>query len=160
MQPLENIALYSWGSAVLAWMYRQLCVACHRSAGNANLGGCAYLLQVWCWERWPLGRPTLHGLPVSTLKCDAGSSVRIVCIIMLYALTCFPCSLQKWPYRDCRSVGLYVWKVVKNVKGNPQRRYKQYTDLLDVLTQHQVSTSRLVAFFQHVICQKSNYVRH
>lgn len=75
MQPLENIALYSWGNTVLAWTYRQLCVAYCRSTGNANLCGCAYLLQVWCWERWPVGRPTLCGLPVSTLKCNAGSSV-------------------------------------------------------------------------------------
>ena len=27
-QPWENIEAYSWGSAVLAWMYRQLYVAC------------------------------------------------------------------------------------------------------------------------------------
>jgi hypothetical protein len=27
------------------------------------------------------------------------------------------------------------------VRGNPQRKYKQFTDLLDVLTQHQVTLS-------------------
>jgi hypothetical protein len=65
-QPWETIATYSWGSAVLAWLYRQLCVACRRTAPNANLGGCCYLLQVWCWERFPIGRPQRPpGLPVS-----------------------------------------------------------------------------------------------
>jgi hypothetical protein len=51
-QPWENIAGYSWGSTVLAWMYRQLCNASCRTSG-----GCSYLLQIWCWERWPIGRP-------------------------------------------------------------------------------------------------------
>ncbi|XP_062186666.1 serine/threonine-protein phosphatase 7 long form homolog [Phragmites australis] len=49
----ENVGLYSWGSATLAWLYRQLCDACRRSGDHANLGGCAYLLQVWMWERLP-----------------------------------------------------------------------------------------------------------
>jgi hypothetical protein len=43
-QPWENIAGYSWGSAVLTWTYRQLCVACCRTSGHANLRGCSYLL--------------------------------------------------------------------------------------------------------------------
>ena len=43
-QPWENIVAYNWGSAVLAWTYRQLCVACRRTSGYANLGGCSYLL--------------------------------------------------------------------------------------------------------------------
>jgi hypothetical protein len=30
MQPLENIATYSWGTVVLAWTYHQLCNACRR----------------------------------------------------------------------------------------------------------------------------------
>ncbi|XP_062187888.1 serine/threonine-protein phosphatase 7 long form homolog [Phragmites australis] len=47
----ENVGLYSWGSATLAWLYRQLCDACRHSGDHANLGGCAYLLQVWMWER-------------------------------------------------------------------------------------------------------------
>jgi hypothetical protein len=68
MQPLENITTYSWGTAVLAWTYRQLCNACRRQSPNANLGGCSYLLQVWIWERFSVGRPTKPPcLPVSAL---------------------------------------------------------------------------------------------
>jgi hypothetical protein len=61
-QVWDNIRGYSWGSAVLAWLYRQLCDACSRSGQDANLGGCAYLLQIWIWERLPVGRP--HRGPV------------------------------------------------------------------------------------------------
>ena len=56
-QQWENIAQYSWGSATLAWMYRQLCDACRRVGNDSNLGGCAYLLQIWIWGRFPVGRP-------------------------------------------------------------------------------------------------------
>ena len=56
-QQWENIAQYSWGSATLAWLYRQLCDACRRVASDSNLGRRAYLLQIWIWERFPVGRP-------------------------------------------------------------------------------------------------------
>jgi hypothetical protein len=37
---------YSWGSAALAWLYRQLCDACRRRSKDSNLSGCLWLLQV------------------------------------------------------------------------------------------------------------------
>jgi hypothetical protein len=67
-RPWENIALFSWGSAVLAWMYRQLCAACRHGSGYPSLGGCSYLLQIWIWYRWPVGRPRMANLPVSNLR--------------------------------------------------------------------------------------------
>ncbi|RLN04599.1 hypothetical protein C2845_PM13G15370 [Panicum miliaceum] len=50
-QDRENIATFSWGSTTLGWLYLQMCGACRRSESNANLGSCAYLLQLWMWER-------------------------------------------------------------------------------------------------------------
>ena len=46
-QVWDNLGQYSWGSATLAWLYRQLCDGCRRSGADSNLGGCAYLLQIW-----------------------------------------------------------------------------------------------------------------
>lgn len=66
-QQWEHIASYSWASATLAWLYRQLCAACTRTRQNANLGGCAYLLQVWMWERFPIGRPDRGPIEVYNL---------------------------------------------------------------------------------------------
>uniref|UniRef100_K3YLA0 SWIM-type domain-containing protein n=1 Tax=Setaria italica TaxID=4555 RepID=K3YLA0_SETIT len=43
-QDWDNICLYSWGSAVLAWLYRQLCEACRCTARDSNIGGYAYIL--------------------------------------------------------------------------------------------------------------------
>lgn len=42
---------YSWGSASLAWLYRQLCIAADQQADM--MGGCLILLQIWAWDRFP-----------------------------------------------------------------------------------------------------------
>ena len=42
----------SWGSGVLAFLYRQLCQACRRRSPSGNLGGCVYLLQVISFARF------------------------------------------------------------------------------------------------------------
>ncbi|KAL6316687.1 hypothetical protein AAG906_019618 [Vitis piasezkii] len=47
--------MYSWGSAVLAHLYRELCRA--SLDGATDIAGCVTLLQLWSWERLHLGRP-------------------------------------------------------------------------------------------------------
>ncbi|XBI17226.1 hypothetical protein VPH35_059325 [Triticum aestivum] len=46
---------WSWGSATLAYLYRQLDEACCRHTGG--IGGCLLALSIWSWERLPVGRP-------------------------------------------------------------------------------------------------------
>ncbi|XP_049358382.1 serine/threonine-protein phosphatase 7 long form homolog [Solanum verrucosum] len=49
LDPIHDVGKYSWGSAVLAYLYRALCRA---SIGNVvDICGFIPLLQVWCWER-------------------------------------------------------------------------------------------------------------
>jgi len=108
-QQWENIAQYSWGSATLAWMYRQLCDACRRIANDSNLGGCAYLLQIWIWERFPVGRPYRGELEPWPHHDE-----------------------------DSRPTVAYCWKNVGAVRGDPARRYMCYMDDLDCLTQNQI----------------------
>lgn len=52
---------YSWGSAVLAFLYRELRMAsCNaRLFKKVGVGGCLSFLQLWFWMRVPLGRPQL-----------------------------------------------------------------------------------------------------
>jgi hypothetical protein len=52
----DVIGTHSWGSAALAWLYHALCDGCLRIGRNTNLGGCAYLLQVWMWECFTVAR--------------------------------------------------------------------------------------------------------
>ncbi|XP_048566892.1 protein MAIN-LIKE 1-like [Triticum urartu] len=55
--PLRNWDVkWSWGSAALAFLYRQLDGACMRSKPKSCLGGFVWALQIWMWERIPVGR--------------------------------------------------------------------------------------------------------
>ncbi|KAK3136453.1 hypothetical protein QOZ80_5BG0435140 [Eleusine coracana subsp. coracana] len=110
MKPWDEIGLYSWGSVVLAYLYRQLCQACRRTRTSANLGGCAYLLQVWMWERFPLARPERR-IDTPWPREDEGSQPTIAYL-----------------YHDC-----------VNVVGNVERRYREYINTLDVITSSQVN---------------------
>uniref|UniRef100_A0ACD5W6T0 Uncharacterized protein n=1 Tax=Avena sativa TaxID=4498 RepID=A0ACD5W6T0_AVESA len=56
----DDAGRYSWGSAGLDYLYRQLDEACRRSKGTSNMGGCVLVLQVWSWLRFPIGRPTTY----------------------------------------------------------------------------------------------------
>ncbi|KAL4283111.1 hypothetical protein GQ457_16G014210 [Hibiscus cannabinus] len=57
---------YSWGSAILSFLYRELCKASKTSnvdgrAWNADIGGCMVLLQSWAWYRMPFVAPICVG---------------------------------------------------------------------------------------------------
>jgi hypothetical protein len=47
---LSRCGGFSWGSAVLACLYRNLCKATNPRIGN--IAGPFYLLQLWVWERF------------------------------------------------------------------------------------------------------------
>lgn len=53
----EDIRPRSFGSAVLAATYRGMCNVCKQNADSSLLVGCPLLLQLWSWERFPVGRP-------------------------------------------------------------------------------------------------------
>ncbi|KAL4354243.1 hypothetical protein GQ457_06G012080 [Hibiscus cannabinus] len=55
---LSDAGKFSWGSAVLAFLFRELCKATDPS--KHVIGGCLLLLQSWAWFRMPFIRPTLH----------------------------------------------------------------------------------------------------
>ena len=60
---LEDCGQLSWGSASLAWLYRQLCKATKVTA--RDVGGPLFLLQLWAWERFPTLAPT-NSIPISS----------------------------------------------------------------------------------------------
>ncbi|KAF7833164.1 fasciclin-like arabinogalactan protein 2 [Senna tora] len=55
LENLDDVKKYSWGSAVLAYLYRLLCRATEYK--ETNIGGCMHLLHVWAWDRFPLLTP-------------------------------------------------------------------------------------------------------
>jgi hypothetical protein len=52
----EDIWPQSFGSTVLASTYRGMCNGCQLNSKNSALLGCPLLLQLWSWERFPIGR--------------------------------------------------------------------------------------------------------
>ena len=59
-QNAGEVTSRSWGSAVLACTFRGLSRTCVMSQGKPNLMGCPLLLQLWCFERFPIGRPDVR----------------------------------------------------------------------------------------------------
>ncbi|KAL4328133.1 hypothetical protein AHAS_Ahas13G0169600 [Arachis hypogaea] len=55
LKDLETCGRLSWGSAVLTWLYRQMCRATEH--GQRNLGGCVSLLLSWAYHHILLLRP-------------------------------------------------------------------------------------------------------
>ncbi|KAJ3698684.1 hypothetical protein LUZ61_002389 [Rhynchospora tenuis] len=53
----ESPRIYSWASAVLAFLYRGLCRA---SGSSREIAAPFILLQMWSWTRFPVGRPIRH----------------------------------------------------------------------------------------------------
>ncbi|KAL9687424.1 hypothetical protein QQ045_031825 [Rhodiola kirilowii] len=65
---LDNVRRYNWGRAVLTFQYSQLCRASNFK--KSQIGGCALLLQLWCWERMRIGRPQPYFRDASELEDD------------------------------------------------------------------------------------------
>ncbi|KAE8784218.1 mutator protein [Hordeum vulgare] len=101
---------FSWGSAALAYLYRQLDDGCRRTTKDGGVGGCMLLLSVWSWERLPVGRP--KSSQWNTWD-DHGNPVR----------------QPTWAYK---------WDLVSEVASEVNLLYKQYTNEMDSLTPEQV----------------------
>ncbi|XP_058783701.1 protein MAIN-LIKE 2-like [Vicia villosa] len=55
LEDIDEIKTYSWGSAVLAYLYSSLCKCATKDTCTFN--GCAFLLQSWGWWRMPVLAP-------------------------------------------------------------------------------------------------------
>nr|XP_051212325.1 protein MAIN-LIKE 1-like [Lolium perenne] len=106
---------WSWGTAALAYLYRQLDEACRRTGsrtGSGGIGGCMLLLSVWSWDRLSVGRP------------------RVL-------------NERPWPHYphspDREPTWAYLWDNVSEMSGDPKIMYMQYTAELDTLTAEQVT---------------------
>ncbi|XP_051200138.1 serine/threonine-protein phosphatase 7 long form homolog [Lolium perenne] len=101
---------WSWGTAALAYLYRQLDDACRRT-GSGGIGGCLLLLSVWSWDRLSVGRPrvlTERRWPHYRNNLDREPN---------------------WAF---------LWDNVSEMTSDPKIMYRQYTEELDTLTAEQV----------------------
>ncbi|KAL0317388.1 UNVERIFIED_CONTAM: protein MAINTENANCE OF MERISTEMS [Sesamum angustifolium] len=49
LEDIVEVGNYSWGSVILAFLYRELCNASTKS--KVEIGGALQLLQIWAWSR-------------------------------------------------------------------------------------------------------------
>uniref|UniRef100_A0A453TCE1 Aminotransferase-like plant mobile domain-containing protein n=1 Tax=Aegilops tauschii subsp. strangulata TaxID=200361 RepID=A0A453TCE1_AEGTS len=101
----------SWGSAALAYLYRQLDEACCRHKDDASIGGPLVLLSVWMWEHFSVGRPKV-------MRYDAWDDHDN------------PLRKPTWAYK---------WDKVSEFNGDQKRMYIDYTNEFDALTAEQVT---------------------
>jgi hypothetical protein len=66
LQDLSESGKLSWGSAVLGYLYRQLCLATDHD--KKDIGGCTTLLQLWAWVRIRGLSPDEAGHPIAAGK--------------------------------------------------------------------------------------------
>nr|XP_051190068.1 protein MAINTENANCE OF MERISTEMS-like [Lolium perenne] len=100
---------WSWGSAALAFLYRQLDEACCRISKDACIGGPLLLLSIWSWERFPVGRPRV--LDYKNYN-DHGNQLR-------------------------RPTWAYQWDIVSEFSGDPIAAYQTYTNEIEFLVSKQ-----------------------
>ncbi|KAK1631450.1 hypothetical protein QYE76_005765 [Lolium multiflorum] len=101
---------WSWGTAALAYLYRQLDEACRRT-GSGGIGGCLLLLSVWSWDRLSVGRPRiLNQRPWPHYQDNL----------------------------DREPTWTFLWDNVSEMTSDPKIMYMHYTEELDTLTAEQV----------------------
>ena len=62
LKDFDTAGTYSWGSACLAWLYRELCRASHIDA--RDISSPLIILQPWIWDRFPFIAPQrLYSVP-------------------------------------------------------------------------------------------------
>jgi len=115
LEDLDMVDDYSWGSATLACLYRNLCKAC---TGNASqIAGCLILLQLWSWERIGMGRPEVVTVPDYIPPCP------------------------EYPLGSQMQVGLDPlgcrWLGIKRRYKDHKLAYGVYRQILDMLTEEQ-----------------------
>ncbi|XBH99701.1 hypothetical protein VPH35_128958 [Triticum aestivum] len=109
---------YSWGSAALAYLYRQLDLACRRKGDTSSLSGFVWSLSVWMCERISVGRPDFKNPLMANPRGNHDG---------LH---------DDDPYR--RPTLAYYWEQVTVYTGSSHVQYKCYMNELDTLTAEQV----------------------
>ena len=79
-----HIRQRSWGSAVLAATYRAMCNACMLHSDKSALLGCPLFLQLWSWERFSIGRPTISEEPFPLWEIFDGDNIDKPTIATVY----------------------------------------------------------------------------
>jgi hypothetical protein len=72
LEDFDAAGRYSWGSAVLAWLYRELYRA--TDPDSCDIAGALILVQLWAWSRFPHISPAIKSIqPIVNAVDDANA---------------------------------------------------------------------------------------
>ncbi|CAN1140418.1 Serine/threonine-protein phosphatase 7 long form homolog [Linum perenne] len=128
LRDFSNTGQLSWGSAALAFLYRELCRA--TKTGAIEMSGPLILLQLWAWEHLHFGRPEKFGPQIqnsSAPECKiSGEGVPVAMAVRVDEE-----ELCTGPL-GCR------WRSPVIRRDNPIRALFLYRDQIDQLTEDQM----------------------
>ncbi|CAN1151774.1 Serine/threonine-protein phosphatase 7 long form homolog [Linum perenne] len=135
----------SWGSACLAWLYREMCRASHVLA--EQISGPLFILQICAWEHFPFIART----PSDTIPWDIEEflhmSYGVRCVFFfsiqyLYSYTYICCLTNKYFLKRCR------WIERGNEGEQAEHNVEVYRYTFDRLAPNEVTDIQLL---YHVI---------
>ncbi|KAI4296149.1 hypothetical protein L6164_036131 [Bauhinia variegata] len=128
LRNIADVPQFSWGSAALAHLYRELCKACKKGANE--IAGPLVLIQLWAWERLSIGRPERLSSRVQTLDLPDSEDIAGTAPLAEDAEVDEE-ELPKYPL-GCR------WRAPIIRRDNPLRALIFYRDQLDQQTDDQM----------------------
>jgi hypothetical protein len=76
LEDFDAAGWYSWGSAALAWLYRELCRA--TNPDSCDIVGALILVHLWAWSRFPHISPAIKSIqPIVNAVDDADVDVDV-----------------------------------------------------------------------------------
>ncbi|XP_050242036.1 serine/threonine-protein phosphatase 7 long form homolog [Quercus robur] len=111
LRNLRNPPQYSWGSACLAWLYRELCKATDR--GASQIGGALLLVQYWAWVRFPFLCPRMDLPPDGAYGppfAPSPLSIKTVWVVNTLNSPAEICLVRYRQLLDCMHPKQVVWQ--------------------------------------------------
>uniref|UniRef100_A0A7N2KTQ1 Aminotransferase-like plant mobile domain-containing protein n=1 Tax=Quercus lobata TaxID=97700 RepID=A0A7N2KTQ1_QUELO len=111
LRNLRNPPQYSWGSACLAWLYRELCRATDR--GASQIGGALLLVQYWAWVRFPFLCPRMDLPPDGAYGppfAPSPLSIKTVWVVNTLNSPAEICLVRYRQLLDCMHPKQVVWQ--------------------------------------------------
>ena len=76
LEDFDAVGRYSWGSAALAWLYRELCRA--TDLDSCDIVGALILVQLWAWSRFLRISPAIKSIqPIVNAVDDANADADV-----------------------------------------------------------------------------------
>jgi hypothetical protein len=73
LEDFDVAGRYSWDSAALAWLYRELCRA--TDLDSCDITGALILVQLWVWSRFPHLLPAIKSIqPIVNAMDDVNAN--------------------------------------------------------------------------------------